>query len=69
MDFIIYLAVLLIAGSLKISKTKSVPDEVTITGNNSSVIYDDIPVGANLALLREPNAYTKILVELGLKIC
>lgn len=66
MDLFAYCAILGIVGFIKISKTKNVSDEVGITGSQTVVQTVDLPVGANLRLLREPGAYTAILRELGL---
>ena len=66
MDLLVYCAILLIAGFMRVSKTSSVSDEVNITGTTGIVESCDLPYGNNYQLLKEPGAYTYILRELGL---
>lgn len=67
MDLILYCGVLLLIGLIRVGKTSSVPDSVGIVSTGGTTTIDcDLPIGSNLSLIREPNAYTIILEELGL---
>lgn len=67
MDLIIYCFIILVVGMIRVGKTREVPDSVGITNNGStSTVNCELPIGGNLALIKEPGAYTIILEELGL---
>ena len=69
MDLLIYCVILTIVGFVRIGQTAQVSDDEGIVETGVTTIvsgYDDIPVGNNLALKKELNAYTLILEELGL---
>lgn len=67
MDLVIYCGLLLILGFVRVSKTSSVPESVGITDTGGTTTVDcELPIGQNLALTRELEAYTIILKELGL---
>lgn len=67
MDLIVYCGILFMLGVIRVNKTREVSDTVGITDTGGTTTVDcDLPIGQNLALLREPGAYTIILQELGL---
>lgn len=67
MDLIVYCGILFLIGVVRVGRTSSVPDSVGIVSTGGTTTIDcDLPIGSNLRLIREPNAYTIILEELGL---
>lgn len=68
MDFIIYFIVLVCIGLFKM---KAPSDKVvnTLLSNPGESIVETavLPIGNNFSLIRETDAYTLILTELGLK--
>lgn len=68
MDFILYVIVLLCVGLFKM---KAPSDKVvsTLLNNPGESIVETavLPIGNNFSLIREADAYTLILTELGLK--
>ena len=66
MDLILYIIVLAIIGFLRVRGTQDVPDTVGIIETGGTTLVSDLPIGDNLTLMREQNAYTFILYELGL---
>lgn len=70
MDLLIYCIILSVVGFLRIASTKSVPDSVGITDAGVTTTIDcELPVAQNLELIKEENAYTIILEQLGLIKC
>lgn len=70
MDLLFYCIIIAVVGGLRIASTKSVPDSVGITDAGVTTTIDcELPVAQNLELIREPNAFTIILEELGLIRC
>lgn len=69
MDLLIYCAILAILGFVRIGQTSRISEDEGIAETGATVLvqeYDNIPIGDNLALNREYNAFTLILEELGL---
>lgn len=67
MDLIVYCGILLMLGVVRVNKTSSVPDSVGVAGNVGTTTADcELPIGQNLELIKEPEAYTIILKEFGL---
>lgn len=67
MDLIIYCVVLALIGFLRVGQTSNISNDESIVETGATVSVDyDIPVGQNLAMLKESGAYTLILEELGL---
>lgn len=68
MDLLVYMAVIVIVGFLRVGTTARVSDDVGIVDTGATVIMasEDLPIGQNLALLKEAGAYTLILEDLGL---
>lgn len=67
MDLIVYCAALALIGFIRVSKTQNIPESVGIIDTGAtSTISCELPIGSNLALIREPGAYNIILEELGL---
>lgn len=68
MDLILYCLVIGVVGLVRQSKTRNVPDDVGVVSMGGTVSMDyDLPVGNNFLMWKEPEAYTLILQELGLK--
>lgn len=68
MDLLIYCIVLGAIGVIRFNQTKDVSDNVGIVEQSPMQTESvELPYAQNLKLIKEPNAYTKILVELGLK--
>lgn len=67
MDVILYFAVLILMGVARISATKDVADSVGIVEAGEPMTASiELPIASNLELKRDPEAFTLILVELGL---
>lgn len=67
MDLIVYCSILAIVGFIRVGSTQHVSESAGIVSSSGTDTIDcDLPVGSNLALLKEPGAYTIILEELGL---
>lgn len=67
MDLIIYLVVMAAIGLIKMNTSS---DAVSTLLNNPGEVVSEVctlPIGRNLSLLKEKDAYTLILEELGLK--
>ena len=67
MDLIVYVIVLAILGAVRVRGTVNVSDSVGIVDTGTTTLVNDLPIGDNLMMYKEPNAYTFILYELGLK--
>jgi hypothetical protein len=71
MDLIIYCIILVLIGFMRVGQTAQVSDDVGIVDTGVTTVtcaeYADLPVGQNLGLIKEPDAYTLILEEWGLK--
>ena len=70
MDLLISMVAMVVLGVIRISKTGGlVEDDTPMMQEDGTVVYPskNIPVGSNLELLYEVDAYTYILKELGLK--
>lgn len=67
MDLIVYCAVLLVLGLARVRATRDVSDSVGIVETGGTITVNcELPIGQNLALIKEPYAYTIIIKELGL---
>lgn len=67
MDFLIYMSVLGLIGFVRMNKTKDVTESIGIVSTGATVTVDcDLPYASNLALVKEPGAFTLILEDLGL---
>lgn len=67
MDLLIYCGVLLVLGMTRVGKTRDVSDSVGIASTGGTTTIDcELPIGSNLGLIRERDAYTIILQQLGL---
>lgn len=64
MDFILYLIIILIGGFLKMEQTKNVSEDEGIASTSYTVVNNDIPIGDNLGLKREPNAFMLIVNDM-----
>lgn len=72
MDLVIYMVLLVILGTIRVSQTAAVSSDEGIADTGNTIIesyYEDIPVGQNLELYKESGAYTLILKELELMRC
>lgn len=70
MDLIVYCCILALVGIVRVGKTQDVPESVGIVSSGATTTVDcELPVGQNLALIKEHGAYTIILEELGLIKC
>ncbi|MBR3598675.1 MAG: hypothetical protein IKL53_02230 [Lachnospiraceae bacterium] len=70
MDFIVYLILIGLIGFGRVTQTREVSDSVGIVDNGITTTIDcELPIAQNLAMVKEPDAYTLILEELGLKKC
>lgn len=71
MDLIIYVIVITVFGFIRMSAKQTVQEQYSIIGDgitvDSEVTASELKVGNNLRLLRDKNAFTAILEELGLK--
>lgn len=71
MDLIIYIIVISVFGFMRMSAKQTVQEQYSIIGDgvtvDSQVTASDIKIGNNLRLVRERDAFTRILEELGLK--
>ena len=70
MDLIIYTLIILSIGFYKMVRSKNEPEIVTLASSDTftgSTVQVDIPIGNNLRLYKEPDAYTLILQQFGLK--
>ena len=68
MDLLVYTLILVAVGFIKMNK-KSVSLPTPSSGTNiemGTIVDVDIPIGNNLRLMREPEAYTLILQQFGL---
>lgn len=68
MDLLVYTLILVAVGFIKMNK-KSVSLPTPSGGTNiemGTTVDVDIPIGNNLRLMREPEAYTLILQQFGL---
>lgn len=66
MDLIIYCILIASIGFARFNTTKSVSDDVGIVQVGCVTSSCELPVASNLAMIKEPDAYTLILEELGL---
>ena len=69
MDCLIYCLILAVLGFIRVTQTASISDEEGIVDTGATVIsqeYDNIPIGDNLALVKESGAFSLILEEFGL---
>jgi hypothetical protein len=69
MDLIIYCVIIAIIGFVRVGRTAQVSEDEGIVETGATVTsstYDDLPIGQNLQLFKEPGAYTLILKELEL---
>lgn len=67
MDFLLYIAITLVIGFIRVSSTKDVADSIGIVSTGATVTADcDLPYSSNYELVKEPGAFTLILEELGL---
>lgn len=78
MDFLLVMILVAAIGGVKVILSKDKPDRVISTSNvsiatdNSSASVSladiaDIPIGNNLSLIKDSEAFTLILKELGLR--
>lgn len=71
MDLIVYIVIITVFGFMRMSAKQTVQEQYSIIGDgitvDSEVTSGDLKVGNNLRLLRDKNAFTLILEELGLK--
>lgn len=71
MDLILYVVVISVFGFMRMSAKQTVQEQYSIIGDgvtvDSQVTAGELKVGNNLRLLRDKNAFTLILEELGLK--
>lgn len=71
MDLIVYVIVMTVFGVLRMRTKQTVQEQYSIIGDgvtvDSEVASGDLKIGTNLRLLREKDAFTLILEELGLK--
>jgi len=71
MDMLLVMLTVIIAGVIKISKVGGLSEfKPPVLQKDGSVAYsnvNDIPIGNNLSLRREPEAFTKIIKQLGLR--
>lgn len=66
MDCLIYTAILLIIGFIRMSTTQNVSDSVGIVDTGITTIDCDLPYSSNYELIKESGAFTLILEDLGL---
>ena len=70
MDALLYIVLVLGLGIYRIYfPAKNVTEVSNSTVIDHEVVEDELPIGSNLALKREPDAFTFILKELGLRKC
>lgn len=71
MDLIVYIIVITVFGFIRMSAKQTVQEQYSIIGDgvtvDSQVTSGDLKIGSNLRLLRDKDAFTLILEELGLK--
>lgn len=73
MDMLVYIFIILIVGFGKVYSTRSVSSEASIVNDNPILesaevsMWENLPVGDNLRLVRDPYAYHYILYDLGLE--
>lgn len=71
MDLIVYIIVITVFGFIRMSAKQTVQEKYSIIGDgvtvDSQVTSGDLKIGSNLRLLRDKDAFTLILEELGLK--
>lgn len=71
MDLIVYVIILSVLGFLKMRAKQTVQEQYSIIGDgvtvDTQVTSGELKVGTNLRLLRDKDAFTLILEELGLK--
>ena len=71
MDLIVYIVIITVASFIKMRAKQTVQEQYSIIGDgvtvDSQVTSGDLKIGNNLRLLREKDAFTLILEELGLK--
>lgn len=68
MDLIIYILVLIAVGFLKVKNVTTATPDVLVTAPCEAVQETaSLPIGRNLSLDKETDAYTLIIEELGLK--
>lgn len=67
MDCLIYAAILLIIGFIRMNATQNVSDSVGIVDNGITTTIDcELPYSSNYELIKESGAFTLILEDLGL---
>lgn len=71
MDLVVYVIIITAFGFLRMSKKQTVQEQFSIIGDgvtvDSEVASSELKIGSNLRLLRDRDAFTLILEELGLK--
>lgn len=71
MDLIIYVIVITVFGFIRMNAKQTVQEQYSIIGDgitvDTEVTASELKIGNNLRLLRDKNAFTLILEELGLK--
>lgn len=68
MDAIVYAILIIALGLYRFSQTKDVSESVGIVDTGATVTCDcELPVAANLGLVKETGAYTLILDQFNLR--
>lgn len=69
MDLVLLLAIMIGIGLYRIQKSGGLKEEMIIMHGDGSITIPDghVPVGSNLSLKKEPDAFMKIVREMGLK--
>lgn len=71
MDLVVYVIIISVFGIMKMFTKQTVQEQYSIIGDgvtvDSEVTSSDLKIGSNLRLLRDRDAFTLILEELGLK--